>query len=387
MVERKGVARRSLVVVFSQRGEPSCEDLERGAASGVQPRKDYVLLARALDAEVIDSHYMAEHASPLARSVARWAGLAAGQTVEAFIHQRRFRHVVTWSEGVGFILALLFKASRGRRDMVMIAISLTTPKKAFFLQKLKVYTHIRAIITRRLQVDAAVSKLGVPREKLHFVARGVDEQFWHPDPHSIEDRICAVGWEARDYRTLFEAVDGMPMEIELALGSIAGGGGSLNPPLPPSTDPALVMARLMRQVTGREPPENVSLSQRDSKGLRELYSRSHCVVVPIEDVPFDAGVTALTEAMAMGKAIIATRTPALADLFEDGVQGIFVQPGDWRAMRTAIDRLLANPAEARRMGSAGRALVEREHRMDLYVGRLADVVRGDRPPSRAIADS
>ncbi|MDQ3587096.1 MAG: glycosyltransferase family 4 protein [Actinomycetota bacterium] len=369
-----GAERRALIVVFSQRGEPSCEELERSSISGAQPRKDYVLLAQAIDAEVLDSHYMAERASLVARGIGRCAGIAAGQTVEAFIRQRRFRQLVTWSEGVGFVLALLFKATRGRRDMVMIAISLTTPKKAFFLHQLKVYTHIRAIVTRRLQIDAAVSTLGVPREKLHFVPRGVDEQFWHPDPHPTPDRICAVGWEARDYGTLFDAVDGASVEVELALGSIAGGGGSLNPPLPPSADPALIMENLMRQVTGRELPANVTLSQHDPKGLRELYSKSHCVVVPIEDVPFDAGVTALTEAMAMGKAVIATRTAGLSDLFEDGVQGILVQPCDPREMRTAIERLVADPDEARRMGAAGRALVEREHRMDLYVDRLAAVV-------------
>jgi glycosyltransferase involved in cell wall biosynthesis len=56
------------------------------------------------------------------------------------------------------------------------------------------------------------------------------------------------------------------------------------------------------------------------------------------------------------------------------VEGLYVPPGDAPALRSAIDRLIANPEEAARMGRAGRALVERNHTLDGYVARLAGII-------------
>ena len=79
----------------------------------------------------------------------------------------------------------------------------------------------------------------------------------------------------------------------------------------------------------------------------------------------------------MGKAVIVTRTRGQVDLMQDGVQGIYVPPGDPRALRAAIEQLIANPAEADRMGRAGRALVEQRHTLTGYVRQLAEIVRSE----------
>jgi glycosyltransferase involved in cell wall biosynthesis len=54
---------------------------------------------------------------------------------------------------------------------------------------------------------------------------------------------------------------------------------------------------------------------------------------------------------------------------------LVVPPGDAAALRSAIGHLVANPEEARRMGRAGRELVESEHRLHDYVARVAEIVR------------
>ena len=62
------------------------------------------------------------------------------------------------------------------------------------------------------------------------------------------------------------------------------------------------------QTAGRALPPNVDARRYDYAALRALYAESSFVVVPLRETDFQAGVTTILEAMAMGKAVIATRT-------------------------------------------------------------------------------
>jgi glycosyltransferase involved in cell wall biosynthesis len=63
----------------------------------------------------------------------------------------------------------------------------------------------------------------------------------------------------------------------------------------------------------------------------------------------------LVEAMAAGKAIVATRVGGVPDLLRDGETGSLVPPGDRRALAVALAALLADPARRSAMGAAARA--------------------------------
>lgn len=86
----------------------------------------------------------------------------------------------------------------------------------------------------------------------------------------------------------------------------------------------------------------------------------------------------------MGKPLVVTRTRGQVDLLRDGVHGLYVEPGDPAALRTAVERLLADPDEAERMGRAGRRLVEERYTLDGYVQRLSELVGRDRRPAEAV---
>ncbi len=79
--------------------------------------------------------------------------------------------------------------------------------------------------------------------------------------------------------------------------------------------------------------------------------------------------------MAMGKCVIATRTRGQTDTIVDGVTGIYVPPGDPRALRGAIERMLANPAEAARIGQAARRFMEEQAGLGHFVTRIVAAVR------------
>ena len=59
----------------------------------------------------------------------------------------------------------------------------------------------------------------------------------------------------------------------------------------------------------------------------------------------------------------------------DGDNGLYVPPGEPLALRAAIERLLADPAEADRLGANGRRWVEQHADLDGYVAELAALVR------------
>jgi len=68
---------------------------------------------------------------------------------------------------------------------------------------------------------------------------------------------------------------------------------------------------------------------------------------------------ALLEAAAAGVPVVACAAGGVPDIVEDGVTGALVPVDDAAALRAAIARLLASPAERARLGTAGRIRAER----------------------------
>jgi glycosyltransferase involved in cell wall biosynthesis len=65
----------------------------------------------------------------------------------------------------------------------------------------------------------------------------------------------------------------------------------------------------------------------------------------------------LIEAMASGRAVVATRVGGVPDVVDDGVTGHLVAPGDPRGLADAMVGLLADPERRRAFGAAGRKRV------------------------------
>jgi glycosyltransferase involved in cell wall biosynthesis len=78
---------------------------------------------------------------------------------------------------------------------------------------------------------------------------------------------------------------------------------------------------------------------------------------------------ALVEAMALGRPVVASLAGGPAEFIVDGRCGLLVTPGDAVALADAIERLVADPAGARRIGAAA---VERAG--ELTTGRMTTVV-------------
>jgi glycosyltransferase involved in cell wall biosynthesis len=61
------------------------------------------------------------------------------------------------------------------------------------------------------------------------------------------------------------------------------------------------------------------------------------------------------EAAVCGRPVVASAGGGLGELVRDGETGLLVPPGDPVALAAALDRVVADPELAARLGSAGRA--------------------------------
>lgn len=96
-------------------------------------------------------------------------------------------------------------------------------------------------------------------------------------------------------------------------------------------------------------PSAVGFVPHDELGA--YYERAAIVVVPSRREGY--GVVA-REAMAYGRAVVATSVGGLADAIEDGVTGLLVPPRDPAALRAALERLLADEVLCSRLGQVAR---------------------------------
>jgi glycosyltransferase involved in cell wall biosynthesis len=84
---------------------------------------------------------------------------------------------------------------------------------------------------------------------------------------------------------------------------------------------------------------------------------------------------ALIEAMAAGKAVVATAVGGVPDLIASEETGLLVPAGDSQALGEAIGRLAADPARRRQLGLAGRAFVSERYSVSRLVEDIERLYR------------
>ena len=340
---RQGLRGRAVVDVAARRrvlltvSGPIPDDLDVAVGAGRRPRADYVELARRFGADVLDLPGARRRAGWFGRLAERLAGPGVVLAVACYRLRRSYDLVFTDAEQVGLPLAALLRLRGGRRPRhFMIAHIMSVRSKVLLYRALGLGRCIdRMFVYATSQQKFVEESLGFPPERVVLTPFMVDTAFFAPDavPARAERVICAAGLELRDYRTLIQAVQGLDVRVVIASGS------------PWSTRPDTAR--------GEPLPDNVEVCTLGFVDLRQLYADSRFVVMPLHDVEFQAGITTILEAMAMGKAVVCSKTRGQTDALVDGVTGIYVPPGDPRALREAIERLLEDPQLASELGQSG----------------------------------
>jgi glycosyltransferase involved in cell wall biosynthesis len=79
------------------------------------------------------------------------------------------------------------------------------------------------------------------------------------------------------------------------------------------------------------------------------------------------------EAMAHGKAVIATRIGGIPELVNDRVTGLLFEPGNADELRIHLDCLMGDAERRAQMGAAGRIRVERDFSLEKHNAELMAV--------------
>ncbi|MCW3063423.1 MAG: glycosyl transferase group 1 [Solirubrobacterales bacterium] len=193
---------------------------------------------------------------------------------------------------------------------------------------------------------------GVDPARIHVVPFGIDAGFFRPEEGPEEDYVLAIGRDrGRDPRVLVEAM--------------GRSGGRLRLFAPPgSVDEGTL-------------PANVELTTApvDHVRYREILARARVVAVTTTAPRYPSGQTVVLEAMAMGKPVVVTDSPAMRDYVVPDVHGVLVPPSDPGALARAIDELLGDGERRRRLGRAGRAAVEARFNQDAMWAQIAAGLR------------
>lgn len=81
------------------------------------------------------------------------------------------------------------------------------------------------------------------------------------------------------------------------------------------------------------------------------------------------------EALAAGRAVVATRVGGVPEIVEDAVTGLLVPPGDTDALAGALRRLAADPELRARLGVAGKRKVEAQFSLPRMIAETERVYR------------
>jgi glycosyltransferase involved in cell wall biosynthesis len=261
-------------------------------------------------------------------------------------------------------LANLFPLSaraRGRPRVVLLSYGITTVwQRASRLRRRLFAVSLRACEAVAClgieQRDALVTAAGLEPSRVRVVPIGVDERYFRPSPLPDDGYVLSVGKDlARDYGTLARAAAGLDAKV-VVVGHPRNLAGI---PLPPHL----------------EVRTGVSWAE-----LRRLYAGAACVVLPLRRPEYrlgteGSGLTALLEAMACGRPVVASDRAVLRDYARSGESCIFVPPEDPAALRQGVESVLGDRPLAERLGARGRELVEEQFTSPALAARLAALLR------------
>lgn len=158
--------------------------------------------------------------------------------------------------------------------------------------------------------------------------------------------IVTAGRSGRDYKTLAQAVEGLPCRLK-------------------------IICDIASPLIDVQPSDQIEVVKNCfNNDYLKILSSAAFVVVPLAVNDISAGQMVLLQAWALGRAVILTQTATTIDYATDQVDTLLVPLGDAAALRAAISRLIEEPSLRERLGDAARHRFDRDHSTEAYIRKL-----------------
>jgi glycosyltransferase involved in cell wall biosynthesis len=116
-------------------------------------------------------------------------------------------------------------------------------------------------------------------------------------------------------------------------------------------------------------------------GLAEVRALVKHVDIHLQPTLWDNAPYSCIEAMAAGRAVVASDCGGLPELVDDEVEGLLAATGDAEAFRVALRRLVDDAPLRERLGRAARRAVEERYTDVAMARRSVELWRGSPAPS------
>ena len=235
-------------------------------------------------------------------------------------------------------------------------------------------------VSKGMRADVLASYPAIDPDRVHVISNGIDADFYRPDPAT--DVLERLGVDlGRPYVAFVGRITrqkGVPhllragLHLDRAVQLVLLAGAADTPELKAETDEAIERLRAERDgifvVSEMLPREDV----------RQVLTHALAFCCPSVYEPL--GIVNL-EAMACETAVVASAVGGIPEVVDDGTTGLLVDytpddpTGFEERFAAAVNRLAADPAEAERMGLAGRTRAVEEFGWDAVAARTVELYR------------
>lgn len=329
---------------------------------GKRYRLEYLELSERLPASYMDYEPPWMHNNKLARKLEErfhldflWARQIAKK-----VKQENFDVVISMSERIAVPLGMMLNHNVKH---IPILINAMARQWLFMIQALNLHRRWTHIVTySQAESDALQRELSISPEKISKIPTYVDIDFFKPTGIATDGGtppfIMSQGLAKRDYPTLIRAMQKLP-HIACHISAVSA------------------WDSFEAGYEGMEIPSNVFLNSYNHPSvIKNVFEQCRFVVIPLQANTgmWSAGSTSVLQAQAMGKPVVVTHLPGVAEYVREGETGYVVKGNDPDAMADAIDRLWRDPERTARMGKIAQQWVHEEFSLKNLVNRFESLL-------------
>lgn len=296
-----------------------------------------------------------------------WGSLGAlgGSWHKIFALRHRMREadlILSTADRVGVPLTLLkyFKLAP-HKPIIYVSIGLFEKLKKLRPRWLAFYRkifaqNIQKIICYGYEESLRLQKI-FGQEKVKFIPFGVDTEYFRPPRTKEDNYLLSIGKDReRDFDLLINLANLIPEKI-LLITTLAR------------------MREIKKKWTVLPPNVSIILDVPFSK-IRTFIARAKFIVLPVKENSYSGATTTLLQAMAMGKAVVVSKTGAIQEGYrlEHGKNCIFVKPGSGKELFQAVNNLLRDAPRRKVLGENARRTVQKYLSWKNYAQNLFSVI-------------